>query len=108
MLQFLHNEQDGNTRVFSSAVLARGPLIRCAFLLRQVGSELFFAGSCMAQRSSLSGRSPFCQLVEVKKGSSAMMISTSSAFKQQKPEETRDKPRERKKTASQRVSEATA
>ena len=43
----------------------------------------FFAGSCMAQRSSLSGRSPFCQLVEMKKGSSAMMISTSSAFKQQ-------------------------
>ena len=27
----------------------------------------FFAGSCMAQRNSLSGRSPFCQLVEVKK-----------------------------------------
>ena len=51
----------------------------------------------MAQRSSLSGRSPFCQLVEVKKGSSVMMISTSSAFKQQKLEETRDKPRERKK-----------
>ena len=62
----------------------------------------------MAQRNSLSGRSPFCQLVEVKKGSSAMMIATSSAFKQQKPEETRDKPGERKKTASQRVSEATA
>ena len=36
----------------------------------------------MAQRPS--GR--------VKKGSSAMMISTSSAFKQQKLEETRDKP----------------
>ena len=71
-------------------------------------SAFFFAASCMAQRNSLSGRSPFCQLVEVKKGSSAMMISTSSAFKQQKPEETRDKPRGRKKTASQRVSEATA
>ena len=48
-------------------------------------------------------------LIEVKKGSSKMMMySTSSAFKQQKLEETRDKPRERKKTASQRVSKATA
>ena len=77
-------------------------------LATQKINNFFFAGSCMAQRNSLSGRSPFCQLVEVKKGSSAMMISTSSAFKQQKPEETQDKPRERKKTASQRVSEATA
>ena len=51
----------------------------------------------MAQRSSLSGRSPFCQLIRVKKGSSKMrMDSTSSAFKQQKLEETRDKPWERK------------
>ena len=63
----------------------------------------------MAQRSSLSGRSPFCQLIEVKKGSSEMrMDSTSSAFKQQTLEETRDKPWERKKTASQRVSKAKA
>ena len=51
----------------------------------------------------------FCQLIEVKKGSSKMMrYSTSPAFKQQKLEETRDKPRERKKTASQRVSKVTA
>ena len=39
----LHNEQVGDTRVFSSAVLARGPLIRSAFLLSQVGSALTWA-----------------------------------------------------------------
>ena len=73
--------------------------------LRSVYEELLHAAS----RFNMSPAAPFCQLIEVKKGSSKMrMDSTSSAFKQQKLEETRDKPWERKKTASQRVSKAKA
>ena len=35
--------------------------------LKASWQDFFFAGSCMAQRGSLSGRSPFCQLNVVKK-----------------------------------------
>ena len=56
----------------------------------------------MAQRSSLSGRSRFCQLSVVKK-TSKMIVGFNklcNVIEQQKLEETRDKPRKRKKTAS--------
>ena len=70
----------------------------------------FFAGSCMAQQNSLSGRSPFCQLSAVKKiiEDDLGIQQALHVIKHQKLEETRDKPWARKKTASQRVSEATA
>ena len=55
--------------------------------------NFFFAGSCMAQRNSLSGRSPFCQLSVVKKNHQRLLwdSTSSSCIKQQKLEETRDK-----------------
>ncbi len=51
------------------------PVMHCGALGNAV--TFFFAGCCMAQRSSLSGRSPFRQLSKVKK--SSRMIPASSA-----------------------------